>query len=65
MDAPTEALTWSLRTLLNTNLQAVAASATLHRTICSIYVPLHDQIIDTKLDQLLQQLPHPFILMGH
>ena len=54
------------RILLNTNLQAVDASATLHRTItiCSIYTPPCDQIIDTELDQLLQQLPRPFILMG-
>ena len=54
------------RILLNTNLQAVGASATLHHsiTLCYIYIPQHDQAIDTELDQLLQQLPRQFILMG-
>ena len=54
------------RILLNTNLQAVAASATLHRaiTICSRYLPPHDLTVDTELDQLLQQLLKPFILMS-
>ena len=54
------------RIQLDTNLQAAAASATLHCTvtICSIYISPHNQIIDTKLDQLLKQLPRPFILMG-
>ena len=54
------------RIQLDTNLQAAVASATLHHTItiCSIYIPLHNQIIDTELDQLLQQLPRPFILIG-
>ena len=53
------------RIQLDTNLQAAAASATLHRTITiwSIYIPSHNQIIDTELDQLLQQLPRPFILI--
>ena len=54
------------RIQLDTNLQAAAASATLHCTItiCSIYIPHYNQIIDTKLDQLLQQLLRSFILMG-
>ena len=54
------------RIQLDTNLQAAAASATLHQTItiCSIYIPPHIQIIDTELDQLFQQLSRPFILMG-
>ena len=54
------------RILLNTNLQPIAASATIHCTITvsSIYIPPHDQIIDAELDQLLQQLLRAFILMG-
>ena len=51
---------------LNTNLLAVAASATRHCTItvCSIYIQPQYQITDTELDQLLQQLPRPYILMS-
>ena len=54
------------RIQLDTNLQVAAASAILSRTItiCSIYIPPNNQIIDSELDQLLQQLPRPFILMG-
>ena len=54
------------RIQLDTNLQAAAASDTLQHTITiwSIYIPPHNQIIDTELDQLLQQLPGPFLLMG-
>ena len=54
------------RILLNTNFQVVVASATLYctKTVCSLYIPPHDQTIDTELDQLLQQFPRPFILMG-
>ena len=51
---------------LNTKLQAIAVSVTLHRTItiCSIYIPPNDNINETELDNLLQQLPKPYILMG-
>ena len=51
---------------LNTTLQAVAVSATLHKTItlCSIYIPPNDPINENEIDNLLLQLPKPFILMG-
>ena len=51
---------------INTNLQAIAVSVTLHRTItlCSIYIPPKDTIHETELTQLIKQLPKPFILLG-
>ena len=51
---------------LNTNLQAIAVKTTLHVTIhiCSIYLPPNDQINEAELENLLQQLPKPFIIMG-
>ena len=51
---------------LNTTLQAVAISATLHRTItiCSIYLPPNEPINNNEIENLIQQLPKPFILMG-
>ena len=51
---------------LNTNLQAVAVKATLHKTIhvCSLYLPPGDRINIADLEHLIQQLPKPFIIMG-
>ena len=51
---------------INTHLQAIAVSATLHKTvtICSLYIPLHDPINENELNNLIEQLPKPFILMG-
>ena len=51
---------------LNTNLQAVAVSITLHRviTICSIYIPPSSRLSPKDLDDLIPQLPSPFILLG-
>ena len=51
---------------LNTNLQAVATRVTLNVTftICSIYIPPPDIITITDLDNILQQLPQPAILLG-
>ena len=52
----------------NTNLQAIAVSVTLHKTIsiCSLYIPPHpnSNIIKLELEDLIQQLSKPFILMG-
>ena len=47
---------------LNTNLQAVAVSITLHRviTLCSIYIPPSSRLSPKDLDDT--QLPSPFIL---
>ena len=51
---------------LNTNLQAVAVSITLHRviTLCSIYIPPSSRLSLKDLDDLVPQLPSPFILLG-
>ena len=51
---------------IQTNLQAVAAQVTLHKTvtICSIYLPPHEPINNSELENLIKQLPSPFILLG-
>ena len=51
---------------LNTNMQAVAISATLHRTItvCSVCIPPNEEPKDLELNNLIEQLPRPFIIMG-
>ena len=50
---------------LNTQLQAIAIKMTLHRTIniCSIYIPPLDAINESEINNILQQLPTPFILL--
>ena len=51
---------------LNTPLQAVAASVTLSKavTVCNIYIPPSVDIRLSDLEQLIQQLPAPFVLVG-
>ena len=51
---------------LNTNLEAVAVVLSLHKTItiCSIYTPPRYQLGNRELNDLLDQLPSPFILLG-
>jgi ribonuclease HI len=51
---------------LNTGLQAVAVKATLHRTItlCSVYIPPSYPLRQGELDQLIDQLPTPYLLLG-
>ena len=51
---------------LNTNLQAVAVTLSLHKTItlCSLYIPPSYPLGGNELDQLISQLPSPFILIG-
>ena len=51
---------------LNTNMQAVTISATLHKTItvCSIYIPPNEEPKELELNNLIEQLPRPFIIMG-
>ena len=51
---------------LNTNLQAVAVNVTLPKkvTICSIYLPPSDTLSKNSLVNLIDQLPHPFMLVG-
>ena len=47
---------------IKSKLQAV----TLHKTItiCSVYIPPHEQINETELKNLTKQLTKPFILLG-
>ena len=51
---------------INTHLQAITVSATLHKTvtICSLYIRPHDPINENEFNNLIEQLPKPFILMG-
>ena len=50
---------------LNTNLQAVAVSITLHRviTLCPIFISPSSRLPLKDLDDLVPQLPSPFILL--
>ena len=59
--------TWpSSQIHLKTNLQAVAVSVTLPRTIsiCSIYIPPRSKIIKKDLNEIVNQLPTPFLLLS-
>ena len=51
---------------LQTELQATAVSVTLDReiTISSVYIPASFSLNSQHLDNLLQQLPSPYILLG-
>lgn len=51
---------------VKTNLQAITTQVTLHKTItiCSIYLPPHEPINENELENLIKQLPSPFILLG-
>ena len=51
---------------VNTSLRATAVSISLTKTItiCSVYLPPSVTIDCNELDQLIDQLPKPFLLMG-
>ena len=51
---------------LNTNMQAFAISATLHKTItvCSLYIPPNEEPKELELNKLLELPPRPFFIMG-
>ena len=51
---------------LNTNLQAIAIKASLNKsiTICSICIPPNKRISQNDLENLLLQLPQPYIICG-
>ena len=46
-------------------MQAVAISATLHKTItvCSVYIPPNEEPKELELNKLIEQLPRPFVIM--
>ena len=50
---------------INSNLQAVAVNVTLSKsiTICSVYLPPHCNFSKHDLENLLKQLPSPYILL--
>ena len=56
----------SYQVQLNTPLQAIAVSVKIHSriTICSIYLPPNEHIQLTQLQNLVDQLPKPFLLLG-
>ncbi|GBN06486.1 hypothetical protein AVEN_140568-1 [Araneus ventricosus] len=49
----------------NTNLQAVAVRMHIKslKTICSLYLPPHQTIHQTELDNLISQPPSPFLIL--
>ena len=51
---------------INTHLQAIAVSTTLLKTvtICSLYILPHVPINENEWNNLIEQLPKSFILMG-
>ena len=51
---------------LNTNLQAVAVSLIMGKriTICSLYLPPNEVITKQAIENLMNQLPKPFMLIG-
>jgi ribonuclease HI len=51
---------------LNSSLQAVALRVHLHKTItiCSLYIPPKYKLQGRELDNLLDQLPSPVLLLG-
>ena len=51
---------------LQTKLQAVAVSVTMHKTLtlCSVYLPPSSHRDPKDRDDLVSQLPSPFILLG-
>ena len=51
---------------INSNLQAIAVNVTLSKpmTICSIYLPPHNIFSKQDLENFINQLSRPFILLG-
>ena len=51
---------------IRTTLQIAAARVNLDRpyTICSIYIPPREKVTKQQLEEIFDQLPTPFIVMG-
>ena len=51
---------------LDRELQAVAVKVYLHKTItvCNVYIPPHSNVAQSDLDNLVNQLPAPFLFIG-
>ena len=56
----------SYRVDLQTDLQAVAVSVKVHKriTVCSLYLPPSKVVSRDQLQNLIDQLPKPFLLLG-
>ena len=52
--------------MLNTNIQAVAVQIHIHQliTVCTIYLPPNYLLQHHNLNDLIMQLPTPFIILG-
>ena len=50
---------------IDTELQAVAVKVSLHKTItvCNVYIPPHFNVAQSDIDNLVNQLPAPFLFM--
>ena len=51
---------------LNTNIQAVAVQVYIRQldTICNIYLSPNDALSQYDLNNIIMQLPSPFVLLG-
>ncbi|GBM39890.1 hypothetical protein AVEN_14871-1, partial [Araneus ventricosus] len=51
---------------LNSSLQAVAVRIHLHSliTVCNLYIPPNQHVAQSELNNLIHQLPTPFVLIG-
>ena len=51
---------------LQTTLQAVAATVFIGKqyTICSMYIPPHSRITQQDIEEVITQLPRPFLVLG-
>lgn len=53
---------------LNTNLEAVAITTNVPEinkiTICNLYLPPNQTILQQEIEHLIKQLPSPFLLLG-
>ncbi|GBN59803.1 putative RNA-directed DNA polymerase from transposon X-element [Araneus ventricosus] len=56
----------SIPLTLNTELQAVAIRLHMHSlvTVCSLYLPPNERINQSDLNNLILQLPPPFVILG-
>ena len=51
---------------LNTELQTVAVKVFLHKTVtvCNVYIPPRFNVAQSDLENLINQLPAPFLFIG-
>ena len=51
---------------IDSELRAIAVKVTLRKpiNICTIYIPPHNPITDTKINKLIEQIPKPHLVLG-